>query len=258
MPYDKIIGLVEHTSRMVEGSAGVNDFYVLLGRPARLFRGRHQEGLPEARDGIPSRPELVRRTRRPGSRRSPRRTRCFGIPRSARPTIATARRGSARARAASGSTTWTCPRRSTSSCATSAGWAASSPSSAAAVAGRTRAAGQDVRVTVQAHPRRGGHRRQEVGQAQDAWSAARRATGSGAKPGTKPARCTTCGGSGEVRRAARSMFGQFVSVSACPDLRGRGPGDPRAVRGLPRRGPGAGRPHRDGGDPGRASPATTT
>src|SRR6185503_17807276 len=35
-------------------------------------------------------------------------------------------------------------------------------------------------------------------------------------------RCTTCGGSGEVRRAARSMFGQFVSVSACPTCAGEG------------------------------------
>jgi molecular chaperone DnaJ len=47
-------------------------------------------------------------------------------------------------------------------------------------------------------------------------------TGSGAKPGTTPTRCTTCGGSGEVRRAARSMFGQFVSVSACPTCAGEG------------------------------------
>jgi molecular chaperone DnaJ len=46
--------------------------------------------------------------------------------------------------------------------------------------------------------------------------------GTGAKPGTKPATCTTCGGSGEVRRAARSMFGQFVSVSPCPTCAGEG------------------------------------
>ncbi|HEX3236067.1 MAG TPA: molecular chaperone DnaJ [Gemmatimonadales bacterium] len=46
--------------------------------------------------------------------------------------------------------------------------------------------------------------------------------GSGAKPGTRPATCSTCGGSGEVRRAARSMFGQFVSVSACPTCGGEG------------------------------------
>ena len=75
--------------------------------------------------------------------------------------------------------------------------------------------------------------------------------GSGAKPGTKPTTCTTCGGSGEVRRAARSMFGQFVSVSPCPTCAGEGSVVARAVRGLPRRGPGAGRAHGDGGDPGR-------
>jgi molecular chaperone DnaJ len=47
-------------------------------------------------------------------------------------------------------------------------------------------------------------------------------SGTGATPGTRPARCSTCGGSGEVRRAARSMFGQFVSVSACPTCAGEG------------------------------------
>ena len=46
--------------------------------------------------------------------------------------------------------------------------------------------------------------------------------GTGAKPGTKPTTCSTCGGSGEVRRAARSMFGQFVSVSPCPTCAGEG------------------------------------
>ena len=47
-------------------------------------------------------------------------------------------------------------------------------------------------------------------------------SGTGAKPGTRPSPCTTCGGSGEVRRAARSMFGQFVSVSPCPTCAGEG------------------------------------
>jgi molecular chaperone DnaJ len=46
--------------------------------------------------------------------------------------------------------------------------------------------------------------------------------GSGAKPGTKPTTCSTCNGSGEVRRATQSMFGQFVSVSACPTCAGEG------------------------------------
>jgi molecular chaperone DnaJ len=47
-------------------------------------------------------------------------------------------------------------------------------------------------------------------------------SGTGARPGTRPTRCSTCGGSGEVRRTARSMFGQFVSVSACPTCAGEG------------------------------------
>ena len=46
--------------------------------------------------------------------------------------------------------------------------------------------------------------------------------GSGAASGTRPETCSTCGGSGEVRRAARSMFGQFVSVSPCPTCAGEG------------------------------------
>jgi molecular chaperone DnaJ len=46
--------------------------------------------------------------------------------------------------------------------------------------------------------------------------------GSGAKPGTRPTTCGTCGGSGEVRRAARSMFGQFISVAPCPTCGGVG------------------------------------
>ena len=46
--------------------------------------------------------------------------------------------------------------------------------------------------------------------------------GSGAEPGSKVERCTTCAGSGEVRRAQRSFFGQFVSVAPCPTCAGEG------------------------------------
>lgn len=46
--------------------------------------------------------------------------------------------------------------------------------------------------------------------------------GSGAKKGTKPTTCGTCAGTGQVRRAMRSMFGQFVSVAACPTCHGEG------------------------------------
>jgi molecular chaperone DnaJ len=46
--------------------------------------------------------------------------------------------------------------------------------------------------------------------------------GSGAEPGSDPTRCATCGGAGEVRRATRSFFGQFVSVAPCPTCGGEG------------------------------------
>ena len=46
--------------------------------------------------------------------------------------------------------------------------------------------------------------------------------GNGAQPGSKPVTCQTCGGQGQVRRAQRSVFGQFVSVAACPACRGEG------------------------------------
>ena len=46
--------------------------------------------------------------------------------------------------------------------------------------------------------------------------------GSGATPGTRATACATCGGRGEVRRHAQSMFGQFVSVSPCPTCAGEG------------------------------------
>lgn len=46
--------------------------------------------------------------------------------------------------------------------------------------------------------------------------------GSGGAPGSRPSACATCGGAGEVRRATRSMFGQFISVSPCPTCHGEG------------------------------------
>jgi molecular chaperone DnaJ len=46
--------------------------------------------------------------------------------------------------------------------------------------------------------------------------------GNGAKAGTQPTTCGACGGRGEVRRAARSMFGQFISVAPCPTCNGEG------------------------------------
>ena len=47
-------------------------------------------------------------------------------------------------------------------------------------------------------------------------------TGAGAEPGSKPERCPSCNGSGEVRRVQQSIFGQFVNVSTCERCRGEG------------------------------------
>ncbi len=47
-------------------------------------------------------------------------------------------------------------------------------------------------------------------------------SGSGAEPGTSASICTTCVGTGEVRRAQRSFFGQMISVSPCSVCAGEG------------------------------------
>src|SRR5262245_24403546 len=44
--------------------------------------------------------------------------------------------------------------------------------------------------------------------------------GSGAKPGTTPSKCTTCGGHGQV--AQTGLGGMFRMVTACPQCRGSG------------------------------------
>lgn len=46
--------------------------------------------------------------------------------------------------------------------------------------------------------------------------------GTGAKPGTGARNCTTCGGTGQVRRATRTPFGSFAQVSVCPTCNGEG------------------------------------
>ncbi len=46
--------------------------------------------------------------------------------------------------------------------------------------------------------------------------------GSGAKPGSGPTNCATCGGVGQVRRATRTPFGSFTQVAECPACNGTG------------------------------------
>jgi molecular chaperone DnaJ len=49
-----------------------------------------------------------------------------------------------------------------------------------------------------------------------------RCNGLRAEPGTEPVKCPSCDGVGEVRRVQRSVFGQFINVSACDRCRGEG------------------------------------
>jgi molecular chaperone DnaJ len=46
--------------------------------------------------------------------------------------------------------------------------------------------------------------------------------GSRSEPGSKPETCPTCGGTGQVRRAQRSIFGQFVNMTSCGQCHGEG------------------------------------
>tara|TARA_Y100000588_G_scaffold382771_1_gene470939 strand:+ start:27028 stop:28134 length:1107 start_codon:yes stop_codon:yes gene_type:complete len=46
--------------------------------------------------------------------------------------------------------------------------------------------------------------------------------GAGAAPGTRPTTCSGCKGSGQVQRAQRSIFGQFVNVATCDSCGGSG------------------------------------
>jgi molecular chaperone DnaJ len=46
--------------------------------------------------------------------------------------------------------------------------------------------------------------------------------GSGSRTSEEPKACETCGGSGEIRRVQRSVFGQFVSASPCSACGGEG------------------------------------
>ena len=81
--------------------------------------------------------------------------------------------------------------------------------------------GQDVRVTVKmtlAEVATGAKRKIKL----KTFESCDLCGGNGLGQGARPMVCATCGGSGEVRRAARSMFGQFISVAPCPNCGGDG------------------------------------
>lgn len=50
----------------------------------------------------------------------------------------------------------------------------------------------------------------------------KRCAGHRAEPGTSPARCKACDGTGQVRRVSKNFFGQFVNIAACGQCRGEG------------------------------------
>jgi molecular chaperone DnaJ len=54
------------------------------------------------------------------------------------------------------------------------------------------------------------------------WETCSRCQGSGAQSGTSKARCSSCQGTGEIRRVQQSIFGQFVNVTMCERCRGEG------------------------------------
>ncbi|MDQ2984133.1 MAG: molecular chaperone DnaJ [Actinomycetota bacterium] len=45
---------------------------------------------------------------------------------------------------------------------------------------------------------------------------------SGARPGTEPVVCPTCGGAGRLQHVSRSTFGEFLRTQTCPQCRGAG------------------------------------
>jgi len=46
--------------------------------------------------------------------------------------------------------------------------------------------------------------------------------GDGVQPGTTVSTCSRCGGSGRLQQVSRSLFGEFVRTSACPECQGSG------------------------------------
>lgn len=54
------------------------------------------------------------------------------------------------------------------------------------------------------------------------WEECAECRGTGAEPGSQPTKCPRCNGSGELRHAQRSIFGQFVNITICDRCQGEG------------------------------------
>jgi len=86
---------------------------------------------------------------------------------------------------------------------------------------RTKRRGQDVRATVRISLEDVAHGTKRTLKLR-ALERCDRCEGSGAEPGSATKPCPTCGGTGEVRHASNSIFGQFVSVQPCPTCHAEG------------------------------------
>lgn len=47
-------------------------------------------------------------------------------------------------------------------------------------------------------------------------------SGTGAKPGSTPSTCPTCGGSGRIQQVTQTILGQFSQITTCPNCHGTG------------------------------------
>jgi len=54
------------------------------------------------------------------------------------------------------------------------------------------------------------------------WERCKRCDGTGAEPGYGTKVCSVCGGTGQVEQHRRTPFGSFVSVTVCPECKGKG------------------------------------
>ena len=221
MPYDKIIGLVEHTSRLVEGSAGVSEFYALLGvardaSEAEIKKAYRKLAMEYHPDRNPA-PEAEAKFKEI--------TEAYEVLRDPQKRAAYDRYGKAGLGGGGGGFGFHHVDLSEALNIFMRDFGGMGGFESLFGGGRARAdarRGQDVRVTVKLIARRGGRRasRRRSGSRRPSAAPPARAPAPSRAPSRSPAR--TCGGSGEVRRAARSMFGQFVSVSPCPTCARRG------------------------------------
>ena len=61
------------------------------------------------------------------------------------------------------------------------------------------------------------------------WAQCPTCHGTKVKQGKSPKDCKTCQGAGEIRQVQRSVFGQIINISTCPECRGEGKKIPRGA-----------------------------